>query len=242
MTTSFDESQVRRVQQGVTAGGQFTAQPRPEAGVSLDAPGPATVRLDVHAAVLLDRAFVEDALPFPKCLGEPTLDFYRDSETGKLTLEVWTDRLGLVEFVRDHDGGVYVQFQDADTEQDLDEDDFDALIAYGETMCGNVDGIAFLIEHQSTGAVRDQVLAIAAGTQKVGSEESVSESATRANRVLRAWVDRVEEDPAAAVTDALVDLVHFARARDLDLASLLGDAAFLADDQQAREASTAKAS
>ncbi|WP_156251004.1 hypothetical protein [Pseudactinotalea terrae] len=35
MSTTFDESRVRRVQQGVSTGGQFTAQPRSETGVSL---------------------------------------------------------------------------------------------------------------------------------------------------------------------------------------------------------------
>jgi len=35
MTTTFDESQVRRVQQGVCTGGQFATQPKAETGVSL---------------------------------------------------------------------------------------------------------------------------------------------------------------------------------------------------------------
>jgi len=108
MTTTFDETRSRRVQPGVSAGGQFTVQARPETAVSLAALSPQvrelveadlarsgaparssaferaqaahTAAVERHAAAYAERDRSGDLLALAEERHETAHDAYRDAE------------------------------------------------------------------------------------------------------------------------------------------------------------------
>ncbi|WP_156250928.1 hypothetical protein [Pseudactinotalea terrae] len=222
-----------RQPQGVTTGGQFATEPRSETGVTLNAASPTRVRVDINATAHFSSDYMRPLPSLPASLGEPELSYDRDPESDDITLSVTTDLTGAVLFWGDGD-----TFKDGLYDgESISSNERDALIAYGTALRTNVDVLQFEVDAQARKAVESEVLAVATGSRPQMDDTTPADNgARRADRVMRAWVDEVDEEPETALQDAFTDLLHFASSRGIDPEVALGKAFAMAAEEREEQA------